>query len=51
MNIQLHFQFALEYVLAILAGIAILIRPKLLNYIVAIYLIVIGVIGILGIKI
>jgi hypothetical protein len=51
MNIQLNIQFALEYVLAILAGIAILIKPKLLNYIVAIYLIVIGVIGILGIKI
>ena len=51
MNIQLHFQFALEYVLAIIAGIAILVKPKLLNYIVAIYLIVIGVIGILGLKI
>ena len=29
MNLQLH--FTIEYVLAILAGIAILIRPKLLN--------------------
>lgn len=51
MNIQFHVQFALEYILAILAGVAILIRPKLLNYIVAIYLIVVGVIGILGLKI
>jgi hypothetical protein len=51
MNIQLHVQFALEYILAILAGVAILIKPKLLSYIVAIYLIVIGVIGILGLKI
>jgi hypothetical protein len=50
MNIQLHFQFAFQYVLAILAGIGILIRPKLLNYIVAIYLIVVGVIGLFGIK-
>lgn len=33
---------------SLIAGILILIRPKLLNYIVAIYLIVIGVIGLLG---
>lgn len=39
----------LENLLAIIAGVAILIQPKLLNLIVAIYLIVIGVIGILGI--
>jgi hypothetical protein len=49
MNLQLH--FALQYVLALIAGIAILITPKLLNYIVAIYLIVVGVIGILGLKV
>ncbi|MFO7809388.1 DUF3096 domain-containing protein [Guyparkeria sp.] len=30
------------------AGIAILIVPKLLNYIVAIYLITLGVLGLLG---
>ena len=34
---------------ALLAGILILVMPKLLNYIVAIYLIVIGVTGLLGI--
>lgn len=33
--------------LAILAGILILIMPKLLNYIVAIYLIVVGIVGII----
>ncbi|MEE4357617.1 MAG: DUF3096 domain-containing protein [Desulfococcaceae bacterium] len=49
MNLQLH--FAIGNVLAIIAGIAILITPKLLNFIVAIYLILIGVIGILGLKI
>jgi hypothetical protein len=49
MNLQLH--FTVEYLLAIVAGVAILITPKLLNYIVAIYLIAIGVIGILGLKI
>ena len=32
-------------VVALIAGILILIMPRLLNYIVAIYLIVIGVIG------
>ena len=31
-------------ILSIVAGILILLRPKLLNYIVAIYLIIIGVI-------
>lgn len=35
-------------VLALIAGIIILIVPKLLNYIVAIYLIIIGILGIFG---
>ncbi|HIE00366.1 MAG TPA: DUF3096 domain-containing protein [Thiotrichaceae bacterium] len=35
--------------LALAAGIAILIKPKLLNYIVAAYLIIVGVVGIFGI--
>ncbi|TXM64355.1 DUF3096 domain-containing protein [Methylobacterium sp. WL103] len=35
----------LQPVIAILAGILILIAPRLLNYIVAIYLIAVGVIG------
>ena len=35
----------LQPLVAILAGILILIAPRLLNYIVAIYLIVVGVIG------
>ena len=34
--------------LALIAGIIILIVPRLLNYTVAIYLIVIGILGILG---
>jgi hypothetical protein len=34
---------------SLLAGILILIMPRLLNYIVAIYLIVIGVIGLVGV--
>jgi hypothetical protein len=35
-------------VIALIAGILILIIPRLLNYIVAIYLILIGLIGLLG---
>ena len=41
MNVHL----SLQPLLALLAGILILIRPKLLNIVVAIYLIVIGVLG------
>ena len=35
-------------VIALVAGILILIMPRLLNYIVAIYLILVGVLGIFG---
>ena len=35
--------------IALLAGILILVQPRLLNYIVAIYLIIIGLVGIFGI--
>jgi hypothetical protein len=37
--------------ISLIAGILILLMPKLLNYIVAIYLIAIGVIGIFGLSI
>ncbi|HEX8957972.1 MAG TPA: DUF3096 domain-containing protein [Burkholderiaceae bacterium] len=36
--------------LALIAGILILLMPKLLNFIVALYLILIGVIGIFGLN-
>ncbi|MGB7949945.1 MAG: DUF3096 domain-containing protein [Candidatus Binatia bacterium] len=36
---------ALQPLVALIAGILILIIPRLLNYIVAIYLIVIGILG------
>ncbi|HSM27606.1 MAG TPA: DUF3096 domain-containing protein [Thioalkalivibrio sp.] len=42
------FQIELIPIISLVAGIAILIVPKLLNYIVAIYLIVIGVVGLLN---
>lgn len=44
----MNLQITLAPILALLAGILILVRPKLLNFIVAIYLIVIGLIGLLG---
>lgn len=39
---------ALAPLVSLLAGILILVMPRLLNYIVAIYLIVIGLIGLFG---
>ena len=36
---------AIQPLVALIAGILILVMPRLLNYIVAIYLIVIGVMG------
>lgn len=39
---------ALGPLMALIAGILILVVPRLLNYIVAIYLIVIGLMGLLG---
>lgn len=39
---------ALHPVVALIAGILVLIFPAILNYIVAFYLIIIGVVGLLG---
>jgi Protein of unknown function (DUF3096) len=36
---------ALQPIIALIAGILILIVPRLLNYVVAIYLIIVGLIG------
>ena len=44
MNITL----SLAPIISLIAGILILVVPRLLNYIVAIYLIVIGLLGLLG---
>jgi hypothetical protein len=44
MNIHL----AIAPLVSLMAGIFILVMPKLLNYIVAIYLIVIGLLGLFG---
>ncbi|HKO88019.1 MAG TPA: DUF3096 domain-containing protein [Burkholderiales bacterium] len=37
--------------IALIAGILILIMPRMLNYIVALYLIVIGIVGLFGLNI
>lgn len=34
--------------ISLIAGILILVMPKLLNYIIAVYLIVVGLVGLLG---
>ena len=46
MNISL----AIGPVASLIAGILILVFPRLLNFIVAIYLIIMGVVGIFGIR-
>lgn len=45
MNKNMQMYIALQPLVALIAGILILIIPRLLNYIVAIYLIVIGILG------
>ena len=37
--------FSMQPLMALIAGILILVMPRLLNYIVAIYLIVVGILG------
>jgi hypothetical protein len=44
----MNMQIAIAPIIALIAGILILVRPRLLNYIVAIYLIVIGLLGLTG---
>jgi hypothetical protein len=44
----LNVHLGLAPIISLLAGILILVMPRLLNYIVAIYLIVIGLIGLFG---
>jgi hypothetical protein len=44
----LNIHLGLTPIISLLAGILILMMPKLLNYIIAFYLIAIGLIGLLG---
>ncbi len=44
----MYLHFAIGPIVALIAGILILIAPRLLNYIVALYLIIIGIVGLFG---
>lgn len=44
----MNLQLTLAPIIALIAGILILVRPRLLAYIVAVYLIVIGILGLVG---
>ncbi len=44
----MNMTLSLAPLVALIAGILILVAPRLLNYIVAIYLIIIGIIGLFG---
>ena len=44
----MNMTLSLTPLISLIAGILILVMPRLLNYIVAIYLIVIGLIGLFG---
>jgi hypothetical protein len=46
----MNVSISLQPLLALLAGILILVMPRLLNYIVAIYLILVGLVGLFGLK-
>lgn len=45
----MNLNLSLAPIVSLLAGILILVMPRLLNYIVAIYLIMIGLIGLFGV--
>jgi len=44
----MELDFALTPIVSLIAGALILIFPRILNYVIAIYLIVIGLLGLLG---
>lgn len=46
-GVTIHYTMAGPF-LALIAGVLILIMPRILNYVVAIYLILVGLIGIFG---
>ena len=47
-NNEMNINMSIGPLIALVAGILILIVPRLLNYIVAIYLIIIGLLGLFG---
>ena len=49
-ELTVHFGWSVQPVIALIAGILILIMPRLLNFVVAAYLIIVGLIGIFGFR-
>ena len=47
-GLLMHLTLSLAPIVSLLAGILILVVPRLLSYIVAFYLIVIGILGLVG---
>jgi Protein of unknown function (DUF3096) len=47
-EIAMNFTLSIGPLVSLIAGILILVMPKLLNYIVAFYLIIIGLLGLFG---
>jgi hypothetical protein len=45
---NMHMNLSIAPLVALVAGILILVMPRLLNYIVALYLIIIGLLGLFG---
>ena len=43
----MNFTLAIGPLIALIAGILILVMPRLLNYIVAVYLIIVGILGLI----
>lgn len=44
----MHLNLSIAPLISLIAGILILIVPRLLSYIVAVYLIIVGLVGLLG---
>ena len=49
-SVQIETRFTVDGIVALLAGILILIMPKLLNYIVAAYLIYVGAVNVFDVR-
>ena len=47
-GVRMNINLSLAPLVALIAGILILVMPKLLNYIIALYLIVVGLLGLFG---
>ena len=47
-EVTVHFAWHVQPIIALVAGLLILVMPRLLNFVVAAYLIIVGLIGIFG---